>query len=269
MVNLVNQKSERLNQINNIDHIEVITELNVKRDLNYYYPEEMDKIKNELIQTNRGIRISQYQNMPDVIIIADKNLFVIEGKYYVTAQSREKINQQLLAQKEEIQVIVKYLKPNIERYCHIFLGPQTNLNVDEYECESILSWKDIFDFSAELLGTKSYITERLRDSIQRFQLREVRSNRINGRSSGWKIETNYSSKVSFDELIDLIRKKGDDIVIGFHGGMDKLLNSSNSYLENRIYKVDSTNDGKGKKDSNNWIKGKVFLSKVNDIIEIL
>ena len=267
MLNLRNQKLEKLNPIRNIDHVEVITELNIKRDLNYYYPEELDHIKNDLKQSNQGIQISQVQNVPDVIIIADKNLFIIECKYFVSAQGVEKINQQLLAQKEEIQVVVKYLNPLIEQYCHIFLGPKTNLNIKDYECEAILSWTDIYNFSTELLGSKSYITQRLRDSIQRFQSREVKSNRVNGQSSGWKIETNYSSKVSLDELIDLIRQKGDDIVVGYHGGMDKLLNSSKSYLENRIYKLDSTIDGTGKKDSRNWLKGKAFLNVVKDIID--
>ena len=267
MVNLRNQKSERLNPIINIHHVEVITELNIKRDLNYYFPDELNQIKNDLVKSNQGIQISQFQNVPDVIIIADKYLFIIECKYFVKAQSREKINQQLLAQKEEIQVIVKYLNPLIEQYCHIFLGPQTNLNVDEYECELILSWKDIYNFSTELLGSKSYITERLRDSIQRFQARGVKSNRVYGKSSGWKLRTNYSRKVSLNELIDLCRQEGDDIVVGYHGGMDKLINSQKSYLENRIYKIDSTVDGTGKKDSRNWIKGTLFINVVKDIID--
>lgn len=267
MVNLRNQKSERLNPIINIHHVEVITELNIKRDLNYYFPDELNQIKNDLVKSNQGIQISQFQNVPDVIIIADKYLFIIECKYFVKAQSREKINQQLLAQKEEIQVIVKYLNPLIEQYCHIFLGPQTNLKVNEYECEVILSWKDIYNFSTELLGSKSYITERLKDSMLRFLAREVKSNRVTNMSLGRKIKMNYSHKVSLNQLINLCRQEGDKIVVGFHGGIIKLLNSPKMYLEHRIYKVDSAVDGAGKKESRNWIQGSKFLNVIKDIID--
>lgn len=258
MVSLKEQKLAKLNPIKVIYHVEVVTELNVKRDLGYYYPEKLVQIKNDL---KKGISISHLQNVPDVIIVADENLFIIEGKYYVKAQGRDKINEQLLAQKEEIQIIVQYLSPKIEQYCHIFLGPQTNLDLKEYECEAILSWEDIYNFSKELLGSNSYISERLKDSIDRFNEKEL----IFG-SQSKKIGQNYSYKLALNDLLDRCYQEGDQILVGFHGGLKKLALSSKSYLENRKFKVDSASKGVGKKEMRNWIKGNTFLSVVNDIL---
>jgi hypothetical protein len=70
---------------------------------------------------------------------------------------------------------------------------------------------------------------------------------------------NYKDKLPLQEILNLIKTRGDSIVIGFSGGRNGLENSHLAYLEQRLFKWDDVNLGSGVKDLRNWIPGKTFV----------
>lgn len=222
------------------DHIEVITEFNVKRELKHY---------NKIIPSNS--EKGKGQNVPDVIIVYGNVLIVIEAKFFVKGQTPEKIDNQLLNQKTEIEVILDYLKPQIQYWHHMYLGPnKISLN----NCDSQLTWEDIEAFSNELLGSGAYISTRLKLANNNYFSRNKPSN-----SSKM-----YSGKCSFEDIMKLCKNEGDNIIIGFTGGYKELINSNYGYLVTRDFKWDHYNSLKGKIPSN-WLKGTFFLNAVTDL----
>jgi hypothetical protein len=73
---------------------------------------------------------------------------------------------------------------------------------------------------------------------------------------------NYKGKLDFASMIDLCQQHGDDIIIGFKGGISEFRSRSNSSLEQREYKWDWVEGGTGIKDRSNWIPGTIILKLV-------
>jgi hypothetical protein len=217
-------------------HIEVNTEFNTKREIKHY-----SKPYTDLDASNFSVK----QNVPDVIIIYGEVLIVIEGKFFVSGQSATLIDQQLQMQKEEIELMIDYLKPQIKYWIHIYLGPNyINLS----NCDLQLTWKEIEAFSTEMLGKDHYITERLHYANVRYIEKNMPSTD----------KINYSGKCSFSEVIKLCENEGDKILIGFDGGLNILRLSSLEVLKIRPFKFDYKNNLHGKKAGGNWINGKIF-----------
>lgn len=222
-----------------LDHIEIITELNIKRDLKYY----------NHITSNVFNDFSDKQNVPDVVIIYGETLIIIEGKFFVAGQSAKDIDGQLLLQKEEINLMIKHLDGEIKYWSHIYLGPDKNIHLQN--CDLILTWFDIEQFSQKLLGTNHYITQRLHIANKRY-------NDYNQSVPG----NNYSGKYTFPEIVELCKKESNGILVGFHGGLNKLRSTPSSKLRTRIFKCDYKNNLHGKKTPVNWIDGDVFLGTI-------
>ncbi len=225
------------------DHIEVITEFNIKRDLKYYNNSFTELDTNDF--TNK-------QNVPDIILIYGDVLIVIEGKFFVSGQSPSIIDQQLLKQKEEIQLMIEYLKPEINYWSHIYLGPDNKIRLSN--CDLQLTWYDIEKFSEDLLIPNHYITTRLSNANKRYS-------EMNNTTLDNKI---YSGKCSFTEVIKLCEDEGDKIIVGFTGGINELNNSDYSNLVCRDFKWDYHNNMGGKTKSN-WLNGVLFLKIVNGL----
>jgi hypothetical protein len=249
---LINEKNLMLNLLNGSDkipltlplekpdHIEVITEFNVKRELKHY---------SENISSNpeewKG------QNVPDVIIVYGDVLIVIEAKFFVKGQTPEYIDNQLLRQKEEIRLMLDYIKPQIQYWHHMYLGPnKISLN----NCDFQLTWEEIEVFSNELLGSDAYISTRLKFANSNYLSRYKPSD-----SSKM-----YSGKCSYGDILELCKKEGDKIVVGFTGGYTELINREYSYLVARDYKWDHYDSLQGKI-SANWLKGTLFLNAVSNL----
>jgi hypothetical protein len=227
------------------EHIEVVTELNIKREIGHY---------GETLAEIDLAELSSKQNVPDVVIVYGKYLIVIEGKFFVKGQSQFMIETQLQMQKEEIVVMVDYLKPQIEYVCHIFLGPQNMEGMQN--CELCLTWKDIEEFSAELLGQDHYITIRLKNANQRYA-------ECNVSFSGERI--NYSSSCSYDQIKELCGQEGNKIRVGFQGGEKALIVADHYHLLVRKFKWDYTENSIGKKNLKNWLPGSLFLTRLEEI----
>lgn len=227
------------------ENIEVVTELNIKREIGHYGETLDDLDLSEL---------SSKQNVPDVVIVYGKFLIVIEGKFFVKGQNQSMIENQLQMQKEEISVIVDYLKPQIEYVSHIFLGPQNMEGMQN--CDLCLTWKDIEDFSAELLGKEHYITTRLKNANMRYA-------EYNVSFSGDRV--NYSSSCSYDQIKELCRKEGNNIRVGFQGGERALIEADYYNLLSRKFKWDYTENSIGKKNLRNWLPGNLFLLRLEEL----
>lgn len=76
---------------------------------------------------------------------------------------------------------------------------------------------------------------------------------------------NYQARLNYNEIIDQCQKHGDKILVGFEGGVGALKSAQMSSLENRKYKWDFVEGGKGTKDARNWIKGNAFLQNRPDL----
>ena len=227
------------------EHIEVTTELNIKREIGHY---------GETLEGLDLADLSQKQNVPDVVIVYGEVLIVIEGKFFVKGQGSAMIDSQLNLQKEEMTIMVDYLNPEIRYTCHIFLGPDDSLDLSN--CDLSITWKDIEEFSTKLLGNKHYITERLRNANKRYA-------KYNTPSTGDRL--NYNAKCSFMQIIELCREEGDNIRVGFHGGERVLIQTGYQSLLNRKFKWDYTENSIGKKNLKNWLPGNLFLLRIEEL----
>jgi hypothetical protein len=237
-------------------HLEILTEFNLKRELHCYYPNELAKLIADVNDCDDTVDVTVGQSVPDVVILAGDTLLVIEGKFFVSDQSPARINQQLRSQKEEIELMVRYLAPQIEQTCHVYLSPETELDPEDYECDLLISWEDIHTFAAALVGEAHYISKRLATANARY-----RASRIGSTGGG----VNYSRQCGFAETMRLCREHGEAIVVGFSGGISKLIRSTEAYLLERSYKLDSATDGTGKKNLSNWLSGAEFYQTVQQL----
>lgn len=226
------------------EHIEVNTEFNTKRDIKHYHQSLTD---------HDGVNPSQKQNVPDMVIIYGETLIVIEGKFFVSGQSPSDIDQQLFLQKEEIQLMIDYLNPQIKYWLHVYLGPTT---INLVNCDLQLTWKEIEQFSAKLLGDGHYITERLHNANHRYFATKASSSD----------KSHYSGKCSLPEIIRLCESEGEQIIVGFEGGINRLTSSDYKNFVNRDFKWDQTNNLSGKTRSN-WLDGALFLKTINQLAQ--
>jgi len=78
--------------------------------------------------------------------------------------------------------------------------------------------------------------------------------------------TNFVDSVDFLSIVELSKKLGDAVIVGFTGGVAALASQDLGSLERRMYKWDNVVGGVGNKVLSNWIPGSVFsdiISKKN------
>ncbi len=76
---------------------------------------------------------------------------------------------------------------------------------------------------------------------------------------------NYSGRVDFECIMKICRQSGDDVVVGFAGGIKSLVSSDLVSLQTRLYKWDNVTKGNGCKIPDNWIHGSEFLSAIGEL----
>jgi len=74
---------------------------------------------------------------------------------------------------------------------------------------------------------------------------------------------NYKEIYSFDAILDLCKKRGDSILVGFMGGISELEKRDLDSLVVRAFKWDESSSSIGKKEICNWIPGFTFLKIVD------
>lgn len=70
---------------------------------------------------------------------------------------------------------------------------------------------------------------------------------------------NFAGKVTIDDIQRLCERQGDEVVVGFDGGLKALLASDSASLRQRWFKWDHVNAAHASKDLRNWIPGSEFL----------
>jgi len=81
---------------------------------------------------------------------------------------------------------------------------------------------------------------------------------------------NYSGReTGLADIVKRARQHGDEITVGFTGGISLLASSLPDGLKNRLFLwdwTDYTRAAAGKKDGRNWLSGSIFLEIVEEII---
>jgi hypothetical protein len=75
---------------------------------------------------------------------------------------------------------------------------------------------------------------------------------------------NFADRSDFRSIVELCKKMGDAVVVGFSGGENALASRDITSLEKRKYKWDHAIGGTGIKNSSNWIRGSVFSRIINE-----
>ena len=76
---------------------------------------------------------------------------------------------------------------------------------------------------------------------------------------------NYAGRVDFDSVLRICSKSGDEVVVGFDGGVKALASRGLTSLQARLYKWDKASRGSGRKGPRNWIPGSEFLKTIDDL----
>lgn len=235
------KKPVQLWQSDEIPHnIEIITEMDVVRDVKFY--------SNWLPGLER-INIKASEVRPDVVIIANNLLLVIEGKFFHNP-TLQNIKQQVQDQRKVIEnTILPFPGYSFNRYCQIFLSAETEES-SKIGCNTCLSWKDIADLAEQTLGQDHYVTQRIRKALLLYNI-------INAKN-----KKNYIGKEPFAEIIKKCQTEGDRVFIGHVGGVKKLESADANDLTKKQFKWDWSEHPIPPKIPNNWIKGNKFLEVI-------
>ncbi|NLV93119.1 MAG: hypothetical protein GX031_01040 [Candidatus Riflebacteria bacterium] len=235
------------------EKIEIVTEMDIVRDVKYY--------SNWIIGLKDITIVGSESLRPDVVIIIGRSLIVIEGKYFDNSSSAtnvSKIRNQLTNQQNVIKnILMKFPGYDIQSYSHIFLSPSYGYSTDDIGCNGIINWKDISNLSKKVLGDKHYVTERLMESNNLY------SYVIGEKSANSKVK-NYCGKYKIGEIIKK-HDNGEDLLIGFTGGLSKLRSISKDKIQSHDFKWDYRLKPVGTKIPVNWI----LISKFFDTIKEL
>lgn len=228
-------------------HVEIVTELNMKRDLKAH-----DEGLFEILSARPSVQEARAkgtdrQSVPDIVLLVDDLLVVIEGKFFVRGVTPTTLNRQLLEQREEIAIMLEHLGEGVTRVAHIYLGPT---NLGELECDGTVTWSQLLGYAEGMLGADHYVVQRLAEAVRRYD-KQGRGKRVEG--------GNYQEKVGFQDMLKLCREHGAGILIGFDQGEAAVSKASREYLEERVYKVDYLNSLRGAKNLPNWIAGDRML----------
>lgn len=93
----------------------------------------------------------------------------------------------------------------------------------------------------------------------RLMTLDAMTRRHRNHKDGQTERMNFAGKVTFDDIQKLCEHQGDEIVVGFDGGLRALLASDSTLLKQRWFKWDHVNSAHASKDLRNWIRGSEFL----------
>ncbi len=74
--------------------------------------------------------------------------------------------------------------------------------------------------------------------------------------------SNYCDRVDFQSIMRICIDSGDDVIVGFAGGIKSLASRDLPSLQARLYKWDNVKHGSGSKIPGNWIRGSKFLTTI-------
>lgn len=229
--------------------VEVVTELNLKRDLRHYGADQLEAAAADPAVQDARAQGTDRQSVPDVVIRADDLLVVIEGKFFVSGVTPHTLGLQLVEQREEVALMVAHLGGDVKRVAHLYLGPQ---ELGPLPCDGTFTWAQVAAWAASRVGADHYVTQRLHAAVARF-------GRAASPKAGGVSAVNYARRVRWATMVALCRERGDDVVVGFFGGLDALRAAAPEALRTRLFKVDEARGGVGTKVASNWLPGTAVL----------
>lgn len=103
----------------------------------------------------------------------------------------------------------------------------------------------------------------VREKLERLDQINLWSRNYRSQSMGQK---NFEAKLNCQEVRQLCLDAGDDVVIGFQGGLKALQQTNPTLLLARKYKWDHAVSRSNSKNIRNWIPGSRFLSVVDEMV---
>ncbi len=239
-----------LNGGEGLAHVELISEMDLVRDMRFYCP-WLAGLEVTMAEEASSLR-------PDLVIVADGLLIVIEAKFFHNSISSDAIRTQVLAQRQVIEkVLLRFPGYSFDRYCHLFLSAAPAPPADAIGCQGVLYWEDVALLAEQVLGTEHYVTQRLVRAIEMYELVSGKGAQPNGES-----RCNYRGRLKLKEMIQKCRQEGDRIMVGYTGGSAKLRAAKAEELTDRQFKWDWADDPIPPKTPYNWMIGSRFLKLI-------
>jgi hypothetical protein len=228
-------------------HVELISEMDLVRDLHFYAP---------WLAGMEDVRVQEADSLrPDVVIVADRLLLVVEAKFFHDSLSPDTIRTQLQGQRRVIaNVLLRFPGYSFDRYCHLFLSAAPAPAADVIGCQGVLYWEEMRQLAQQVLGNDHYVTQRLTRATEMYRLVTVPAARGNGQHM-----RNYRGILGRGEMVEKCRQEGNGVMVGYCGGAAKLQARAPEDLQSRRFKWDRADDPLPPKVPCNWMLGARFL----------
>ena len=137
------------------ESVQLIAEVSLERDLSF------TKIE---IPSSAFEKKLDKQTKPDLLIITDKSLYVIECKVFMN-ESEYKLHRQILEQKYIFEIIEKVTQHHFVNKQHILMIP---FEYDIPDCV-VITWSRMFELFKEIVPNGDYFLQRLEGVVKRFK----------------------------------------------------------------------------------------------------
>jgi hypothetical protein len=194
------------------------------------------------------------RDAPDLVLILDDEMVVCEAKFFGGCSLRE-LDSQLRSQRRQIRHIsAERVRPEIRAYRQVAILP---IEFSEPpDCDSVMTWQDVADLAAKVMGRSHYVAERLHAAVRHFK-------RLLDKSR----EKNYNGIDPLDSVLERCRLLGDAITVGHEGGENDLTTRSLTYLSAKQWKWREPAMNKGRVKPKNWIPGTRFAELIESKAE--
>jgi hypothetical protein len=231
-------------------HVELISKMDLVRDLHFYAP---------WLAGMEDVRVREADSIrPDVVIVADRLLLVVEAKFFHDSLSPDTIRTQLLGQRRVIEnVLLRFPGYSFDRYCHLFLSAAPAPTADVIGCQGVLYGEEVRRLAQQVLGNDHYVTRRLIRATEMYQLVTVPAAHRDGQHA-----RNYRGILKLGEMVEKCRREGSGVMVGYCGGAAKLQARAPEDLRSRRFKWDRADAPLPPKVPCNWMPGGRFLELI-------
>ena len=219
---------------------QIITEFHISRDLDYAGFSLDPAFKEE------------HLDVPDLVLIWHNRLIVCEAKFF-TSFNLTTLNQQLSSQRQQVSHPLE-ARPELTGYLHVALLPQ-DLG-DQLDCNAVVTWREVGDLSGSVLGDNHYVTQRIKNAVERWD-----------ESTRDSESLNYDGVDTLDDVILRCLKHGDRVEIGHIGGPGNLRMKPPEYVRQRLWKWRNPETNTGRTVRRNWIPGGTFMRAIAEVVE--
>lgn len=217
------------------DEIEVITEFHIARDLIH-------------AQLPLGETETSKKDAPDLVIIVGGHLLVCETKFF-TKYSPKELNPQFRSQRQQSNHLFKNRPDLKDSYWHIAILP---VKYDgDYDCDAVITWDEIADLSANVLGAGHYVTRRFNNALEKY--------RIEFADPAISAGKNFDGIADLTRVLRLCRERGTDVQVGHVGGIHDLERRDIGYMIRKPWKWRDPQTNLGRVIDANWIGGGEFV----------